>query len=67
MVVNLGGIGAVFTLLSTVLLMLTIIEMAIPTYFIMNIPTALFELTLALFLIAKGFSVMESDSSKLEA
>lgn len=54
-----GGIGSVFTLISTLLLMLTIIEMATPIYFIMNTPTALFELILAVILIVKGFNAVE--------
>ncbi|MBC8554213.1 MAG: DUF4386 domain-containing protein [Candidatus Brocadiales bacterium] len=54
-----GGIGSAFTLLSTLLLMLTIIEMATPIYFIMNTPTALLELVLATFLIFKGFNPVD--------
>lgn len=54
-----GFVGASFTLLSTLLLMLTIIEMATPIYFIMNTPTAILELILAIFLIAKGFSTVD--------
>lgn len=54
-----GFIGSVFTLVSTLLLMLTIIEMATPIYFIMNTPTALFELILAVFLMVKGFNPVD--------
>lgn len=51
-----GGIGSALTLLATLLLMLTIIEMATPLYFIINTPTALFELFLAVYLLIKGFN-----------
>lgn len=50
-----GLSGSVLTLLATILYMLTAIEMATPVYFLMNAPTALFELTLAFYLIIKGF------------
>lgn len=51
-----GFIGSGFTLLSTVLLMLTVID---PIYFIMNTPTAFFELVLAIFLMVKGFNIFD--------
>ncbi len=54
-----GFVGSAVTLLSTLLLMLTIIEMATPIYFIMNTPTALFELILAVFLMVKGFNPID--------
>ena len=54
-----GFVGSAVTLLSTLLLMLTLIEMATPVYFIMNTPTALFELILAVFLMAKGFNAVD--------
>jgi len=50
-----GGIGSAATLVATILLMLNIIEMATPAYFVMNTPLALLEVTLAVFLLAKGF------------
>lgn len=51
-----GIIGSTLTLLATFLLMFELIEIITPIYFIMNTPTALFELTLAAFLIKKGFN-----------
>jgi len=57
-----GFVGSAFTLISTLLLMLTIIEMATPIYFIMNTPTALFELILAIFLMVRGFNSVDVNS-----
>lgn len=51
-----GIIGSSLTLVATFMLMLDVIRIVTPTYFIMNMPTALFELTLALVLIVKGFN-----------
>lgn len=51
-----GIAGSALTIVATLMLMLDFIEMATPTYFIMNAPTALFELSLAAFLMAKGFN-----------
>jgi branched-subunit amino acid transport protein AzlD len=50
-----GIIGSLLTLMATFLLMFDVIKIVTPTYFIMNTPTALLELTLALYLIIKGF------------
>jgi hypothetical protein len=52
-----GIVGSSLSILSTVMLMLTVIKMATPIYFIMNTPTALVDITLAVFLILKGFKV----------
>ena len=51
-----GIAGSSLTLLSTLMLMVNFIKMATPVYFIMNMPEAFFELTLAFYLIGKGFN-----------
>jgi hypothetical protein len=51
-----GIVGSVLVLIGTILLMFDIIKIVTPIYFIFMIPTALFELILAIFLIVKGFS-----------
>ncbi|MBK8900579.1 MAG: DUF4386 domain-containing protein [Anaerolineaceae bacterium] len=51
-----GFVGSALTLLATLLLMLNFIKIVTPVYFMLNAPTALFELSLALFLIVKGFN-----------
>lgn len=56
-----GIVGAVLTVIATLLYILGFIEMATPTYMAMNMPTALFELSLAVFLIVRGFN-QTSDS-----
>lgn len=50
-----GLAGSTLTLLATVLLMVDAIAMATPVYFVMNMPTGLLEVTLASFLMVKGF------------
>lgn len=50
-----GFTGAALTILATVMLMLEFIKMATPIYFALNVPTALFELTLAARLGFRGF------------
>lgn len=57
-----GFIGSSLTILSTLLLMIDVIKIVTPTYFIMNAPNALFELTLAIFLLAKGFNPIATAS-----
>lgn len=54
-----GFIGCTFTLIATFLFMLDLIKMFTTIYFIMNIPIAIFELILAIFLIVKGFNCDE--------
>jgi hypothetical protein len=56
-----GIIGSVLSIIATLLLMLSFIEMATPTYFVMNAPTALFELSLAVLLIARGSNPLVAD------
>ena len=51
-----GLAGTSLTIIATIMLMCDSIRIATPIYFIMNTPTALFEVYLAIFLIAKGFS-----------
>lgn len=57
-----GIVGAVLTVIATLLYMLDFIEMMTPTYMAMNVPTALFELTLAVFLIVRGFDPVAAGS-----
>jgi hypothetical protein len=61
-----GIVGSVLSLIATLLLMLGFIEMMTPTYMAMNTPTALFELSLAVFLLVRGFNplVANSDGSR---
>ncbi len=50
-----GLAGAVLTLVATILFMLNQIQLVTIAYFALNMPTALFELSLAGYLIIKGF------------
>lgn len=54
-----GMAGAGLTLVATILLMLNIIPLVDPVYFILNAPTAFFELVFAVFLIIRGFNPEE--------
>jgi hypothetical protein len=56
-----GLIGSTLTLVTTLLLMFDLIEIVTPTYFVMNTPTALSDLALAVFLITKGFNPIAVD------
>lgn len=56
-----GFMGSVLTLIATLLLLLDLIKIITPIYFIMNTPTALFELVLAVFLIIKGFNPIAAE------
>ncbi|MEI5907947.1 DUF4386 domain-containing protein [Bacillus spongiae] len=56
-----GIIGCTFTLIATFLLMFDVIEIITPLYFIMNAPTAIFELVLAIYLLIKGFNPLVED------
>ncbi|MCA1291920.1 DUF4386 domain-containing protein [Paenibacillus sp. alder61] len=51
-----GMIGSTLTLLATLLLMLNIIKLTSPIYFILNAPIAICEMVLAVFLIFRGFN-----------
>ncbi|MCD4711826.1 MAG: DUF4386 domain-containing protein [Clostridiales bacterium] len=50
-----GVIGSGLTLVTTMLLMLNIITIVNPIYFILNSPIAFYELIVAILLIFKGF------------
>ncbi|MFD2045686.1 DUF4386 domain-containing protein [Ornithinibacillus salinisoli] len=54
-----GIIGYTLSLVSTFLLMLNIIALMNPVYFILNAPVALCELLLAIYLIVRGFNPIE--------
>jgi len=58
-----GILGSTLTLLATSLLMLNIIELVSPVYFILNAPIAFCELVLAIFLIVRGFNPMDIKSN----
>jgi hypothetical protein len=57
-----GIIGSTFTLLATLLLMLNIINLVSPIYFLLNAPIAFGELVLAILLIVKGFNPLGTKS-----
>jgi hypothetical protein len=57
-----GIISSVLSIIATLLLMLGFIEIAAPTYLVMNAPAALFELSLAVFLLVRGFNPLVADS-----
>ena len=50
-----GLVSTALTLVATILYMLDQIQIVTTTYFALNMPTALFEITLAIYLIARGF------------
>lgn len=50
-----GLVSAVLTLVATMLLMLDQIQIVSIVYFALNMPTVLFEITLAVFLMVKGY------------
>jgi hypothetical protein len=51
-----GFVGSFLTIIVTLMLMLGFIKIVTPTYFLMNAPTAFFELSLAVYLLVKGFN-----------
>jgi hypothetical protein len=51
-----GLVGTSLTIAATLMLICDYIRIATPIYFIMNTPTALFEVTFAIFLLVKGFN-----------
>lgn len=57
--------GSVFTFIATMFLMLNIIKLTDPIYFIFNAPIAFCELVLALFLIVRGFNSVESAKNRI--
>nr|WP_256521908.1 DUF4386 domain-containing protein [Halobacillus sp. A5] len=54
-----GIIGSAFTLIATLILMLNIITIMNPVYFILNAPIAFCELFFAIFLIFRGFNPID--------
>ncbi|MDA7028319.1 DUF4386 domain-containing protein [Bacillus sp. CLL-7-23] len=58
-----GMIGSILTLIATLLLMFDLIKIVTPIYFIMNTPTAIFELVLAVYLMIKSFNPIVDDSN----
>ena len=54
-----GIVGSILTLGITMLFILDFVKIASVIYFAVNMPTALFEITLAIFLIFKGFKFDE--------
>lgn len=50
-----GLAGTALTLTATILYMLGLIQIVTPAYLVLNVPTALLEITLAIYLIARGF------------
>ena len=50
-----GLIGAMLSAIASVLVLLRIINIITPEYMILNVPTALQEFILAIWLIVKGF------------
>ncbi|WP_160308933.1 DUF4386 domain-containing protein [Paenibacillus sp. DMB20] len=58
-----GIIGSTLALLATLLLMLNIIILASPVYFILNAPIAICEMFLAILLIFRGFNQVEIKSN----
>jgi len=59
-----GMVGSAFTIVATLMLMLDIIKIVTPIYFMLNSPTALFELSLAFFLLVKGFNPIVASSNE---
>ena len=55
-----GIVGSILTLGITMLFIFDFVKIASVIYFAVNMPTALFEITLAIFLIIKGFKFEES-------
>ncbi|MEF3302236.1 DUF4386 domain-containing protein [Paenibacillus sp. GYB003] len=58
-----GTIGSALTLLATILLMLNIIPLVSPVYFVLNAPIAVCEMFLAILLIFRGFNPVEIKSN----
>lgn len=59
-----GIIGSIFTLVATFMLMMNIITLMNPVYFILNAPIALCELFFAIFLMVRGFNPIDIKSNE---
>ncbi|WP_204438611.1 DUF4386 family protein [Amphibacillus cookii] len=59
-----GIVGSVLTFVATIILMLNVISLMDPFYFLLNAPLALGELVFAIFLIFKGFTPLEGKSNE---
>ncbi len=59
-----GIIGSSLTLIATFLLMFDLIKIVTPVYIILNIPTALLELVLAIYLIINSFTPIPVNVNK---
>jgi len=62
-----GMIGSSLTIGATLLIMLDFIDMFTPAYLMMNMPSALFELSLAVYLIVKGFNSRAAGNHQADA
>jgi hypothetical protein len=56
-----GLIASGLTVLATVLLMLNMIQIVSTAYLVMNAPTAILEVTLAMYLFIKGFKSIDHE------
>ncbi len=61
-----GLAGSALTMIATFLLLFDIIKIVTTAYFALNAPSALFEVTLAVFLFVKGFGTAADQSSVRE-
>ena len=59
-----GLVGTILAIAASLLLMFNILEIITPSYIILNVPLALQELTLALWLIFKGFNPQRINSKR---
>ena len=59
------GLGSsVLTLASTLLLMLGLLKIVTPMYFVLNAPTALLEITMAIYLFLRGFRTTDNKTAQ---
>ena len=61
-----GLVGATLTILASLLILFNSIKVITPIYIILNLPMAVQELTLAIWLIIKGFNSSVITSNKIE-
>ncbi len=55
-----GLAGTVLTMLASFLVMFGIIDIITPLYMLLNLPTGIQEITMAIWLVSKGFNTQES-------